>query len=102
MVSGVTEEKHREKKPCCVADAIWNISQVEVAGRVVGIANLAEILGGVGELGLESETEIRAELLRRVKEANYIPPGMDNAYADAVLAKYHDQVSSKKRESCGR
>jgi len=98
----VTEEKKRETKPCCVADAIWRIGQVEVAGRMIGIASLGEILETVGALGLESEAEIREEILRRVKAANYVPPGMDNAYADAVLAKYHDKISSQRRGCCGR
>ena len=91
----MTEEKNRETKPCCVADAIWRVGQVEVAGRVVGIANLGEILGAVRVMGLESESEIRAELLRRVKEDNYVPRGMDDAYADAVLAKYRNRASSQ-------
>ena len=98
----MTEEKNRETKPCCVADAIWRVGQVEVAGRVVGIANLREIFGVVGAMGLESEAEIRAELLRRVKEDNYVPRGMDDAYADAVLSKYRNQASALERGCCGR
>ena len=98
----MTEEKNREKTPCCVADAMWRVGQIEVAGRVVGIANLREILGVVGAMGLESEAEIRAELLRRVKEDNYVPRGMDDAYADAVLSKYRNQASSPGRGCCGR
>ncbi len=101
-MTGVTEEKNRETKPCCVADAIWGVGQVEVAGRIIGIANLGEILGAVGALELETEAEIRAELLRRVKESNYVPPGMENAYTDAVLSKYRDHASSQRHGCCGR
>ncbi len=77
--------------PCCVADAIWRIGQVEVAGRVVGIANLSEIISEVRKLNLSRETEVREELLKRVKESNYVPRGMEEAYADAVFSKYREQ-----------
>ena len=98
----MTEENIRETKPCCVAVAMWRVGQVEVAGRVVGIANLREILDKVKDLDLATEAEIRAALLRRVKEDNYVPCGMDDAYADAVLAKYRNQASSQGRGCCGK
>ena len=98
----MTDEKSRETKPCCVADAMWRVGQVEVAGRVVGIANLGEILEEVKGLDLATDTEIRTELLKRVKEANYVPRGMDEVYADAVHSKYREQASSLGRGCCGR
>ncbi len=88
----MTEEKKDRKIPCCVADAIWRVGQVEVAGRVVGIANLGEIIGEVRNLALPTETKIRAELLKRVRDANYIPRGLEDAYADAILSKYREQT----------
>jgi len=98
----VTEEKNRDIMPCCVADAMWRVGQVEVAGRVVGIANLGEIFMDVKGLDLATEADIRAELLRRVKEDNYVPRGMDDTYADAILLKYRDQASAQGRGCCGR
>ena len=95
------EENIRETKLCCVADAMWRVGQVEVAGRVVGIANLREILDEVKDLDLATEAEIRAELVRRVKESNYVPRGLDDAYADAIILKYHDHASSQRRGCCG-
>ena len=88
----MAEEKKTVKIPCCVADAIWRVGQIEVAGRAVGIADLREILGEVRVLDLATGAEIRAELLRRVREANYIPRGLDDAYADALLSKYREQA----------
>jgi hypothetical protein len=88
----VAEEKKSANIPCCVADAMWRVGQIEVAGRTVGIANLGEILGEVRDLDLATEAEIRAELVRRVRESNFIPRGMDDAYADAVLSKYREQA----------
>ena len=96
----MTDERIRETKPCCVADEMWRVRQVEVAGRVVGIANLGEILEEVKDLDLATDTEIRTELLKRVKEANYVPRGMDDVYADAVLSKYRDRAS-QRRGCCG-
>jgi hypothetical protein len=98
----VAEEKKSGNIPCCVADAIWRVGQIEVAGRIVGIANLSEIFSEVGDLGLITDSEVRAELLKRVREANYIPPGMEDAYADAIHSKYHEQTPSQNRGYRGR
>ncbi len=98
----MAEEKKNETVPCCVADAIWMVGQVEVAGRVVGIANLALILQEVRDLNLRADAEIRAELLKRVSEANYIPGGMADAYADALYSKYRELTSSQGRGCPGR
>ena len=98
----MTEEKNRQKMPCCVADAMWRVGHVEVAGRVVGIANLGEILEEVKGLDLASDTEIRSELLKRVKEDNYVPRGLDDEYADAVLSRYRYQASAQGHGCSGR
>jgi hypothetical protein len=47
----------------------------------------------VRKLRFTDEREIREALMKRVKIYNYIPPGVADAYADAILKEYH---SAKK------
>ena len=80
-------------KPCCPADALRRIRQINVNGIPTGITMLDESISEVRELGFAGDREIREALMKRVKIYNYIPPGVADAYADAILKEYH---SAKK------
>jgi len=80
-------------KPCCAADALRRIRQINVNGISTGITMLDESISEVRELGFAGDREIREALMKRVKIYNYIPPGVADAYADAILKEYH---SAKK------
>ena len=43
----------------------------------------------VKELGLTDEHEVREALMKQVKIYNYIPPGVQEAYTDAIMREYH-------------
>jgi len=76
-------------KPCCAADALRRIRQVEVNGIMTGITMLDESIDEVKELRFTDEHEIREALMKRVKIYNYIPPGVADAYAEALMKEYH-------------
>jgi len=76
-------------KPCCPADALRRIRQVEVNGIMTGITMLDESIAEVKELKFTDEREIHEALMKRVKIYNYIPPGVADAYAEAIMKEYH-------------
>jgi len=77
-----------DEKPCCAADALQRIRQVDVGGIVVGISMLDQILPEVREMELPDEKEIGRELLKRVKIYNYIPASAEEKYRIALLEEY--------------
>ncbi len=77
-----------DEKPCCEAEALRRIRQVDVGGIVVGISMLDHILSEVREMELPDEREIGRELLKRVKIYNYIPSSAEEKYRIALLEEY--------------
>ncbi|OPZ43861.1 MAG: hypothetical protein BWY93_00937 [Euryarchaeota archaeon ADurb.BinA087] len=77
-----------DEKPCCAADALRRIRQVDVGGIVVGISMLDHILPEVREMELPDEKEIGRELLKRVKIYNYIPASAEEKYRIALLEEF--------------
>ncbi|HOT94617.1 MAG TPA: hypothetical protein PK089_05450 [Methanoregulaceae archaeon] len=80
--------------PCCAAEAMRRVRPVVVNGATVGLSMLDLVFSEVRDLGLTDDAVVRAELIRRVKMFNYVPPSAAEAYAAAVYQeymKYHDQ-----------
>jgi hypothetical protein len=76
------------EKPCCPESAARKVRKLNVGGFLVGIAQLDEIIEEVANLGLKDSEEIGKQLLRRVKIYNYVPPGTEGEYIDALLKEY--------------
>jgi hypothetical protein len=74
--------------PCCAADALRRVRAVEVNGPTIGPAMLDAVFAEVRDLGLADESAVRAELLKRVKVYNYVPPPAAGACAGAVYREY--------------
>jgi hypothetical protein len=74
--------------PCCAADAMRRVKPIDVNGATVGLAMLDLVFAEVRDLGLTDESAVRAELLKRVKVYNYVPPPAADAYAGAVNREY--------------
>jgi hypothetical protein len=72
----------------CAADALFGTRQLSVAGKTVGITGLDAAFAAVQARGLIGDATISAELMRRIRENNYIPPALVDEYAAAVLAEY--------------
>jgi hypothetical protein len=77
------------EKPCCAADALRRIKQIKVNGILTGITMLDESIDEVKELGLMDDREVREALMKRVKIYNYIPPGVQEEYTNAIMREYH-------------
>ena len=76
-------------KPCCAADALRRIRQVNVNGIPTGITMLDERISEVREFGFTDEREVREALIQQVKIDNYIPLGVQEAYTEAIMREYH-------------
>ncbi len=61
-------------------------------GSRVGIPGLDEILNDVIALNLTENEAIKAELLRRVKDGNYVAPAAEADYATALLREYEARL----------
>jgi hypothetical protein len=82
-----------ENKPCCAADALRRIRQIPVNGINTGITMLDESITAVKEQNLHSDTEIRDALMKKVKIYNYVPKGVEDEYARAIMEEYKKTVA---------
>jgi len=71
------------------------IGSIEVDGKPTGINHLDFIFDEVTALNLQSEPDIKKELIGRAKVLNYIPTKMNEKYADALLLKYKESLTKK-------
>lgn len=76
------------QKPCCAAAAARMIKKLALPGGEVGIVNLESILKAVADLKLADSEAIKKELLQRVKIHNYVPPGAESDYSNALFGEY--------------
>ncbi|MGB5924657.1 MAG: hypothetical protein WBH01_00985 [Dehalococcoidia bacterium] len=82
----------QNEKPCCPAAAARILKKLTLAdGSQAGILYLEEILKEVADLKLVDNETIRKELLKRVKIYNYVAPGADNEYSEALFNDYTRQ-----------
>ena len=72
----------------CSADALFGTKTVTVAGKAVGIAGLCDAIADVRAMALDRNDALKAALLARVAEENYIPETLAGEYAEALLAEY--------------
>ena len=77
-----------DDKPCCSADALRRIRQVKINGLLTGITMLDESIAEVKGQNLESEPEILAALMKKIKIYNYVPKGVEAEYARALMEEY--------------
>ncbi|TAJ44068.1 hypothetical protein [Methanofollis fontis] len=77
-----------KNRPCCAAEAMRRIRQIEVGGIVVGLAMLDDTIDGVREMDLHSADSIADELLKQIKIYNYVPGAAEAAYRAALLREY--------------
>lgn len=82
-----------DEKPCCAAEALRRIRQVEVGGIGVGLAMLDEIIDEVSAMHLAGKDAIADELLEHVKVYNYIPKSAETAYRAALIREYEKKVT---------
>jgi hypothetical protein len=78
----------RNDKPCCVAEAMRRIRQIEVGGIVVGLAMLDDAIAEVREMHLPGADAIADELMKQIKIYNYVPSAAEATYRTALLREY--------------
>lgn len=78
--------------PACATDALRRIRQIPVNGISTGITMLDESIAAVKEQNPGSNAGIREALMKRVKIYNYVPKGVEEAYATAILEEYRNSV----------
>lgn len=82
-----------DDKPCCAADALRRIRQVPINGIMTGITMLDECIAGVKEQNLHDDTAIREALMKKIRIYNYIPKGIEDEYARALMEEYKKTVT---------
>jgi hypothetical protein len=84
------------EKPCCPAAAARIIKKITLGdGFQVGIVNLDSILKEVIDMKLADSQAIKKELLERVKNCNYVPPGAEADYASALFREYKELLGRR-------
>jgi len=74
--------------PCCAADALRRIRKIPINGIMTGITMLDESLAAVKDQKPGSDPAIREALMKKIRIYNYIPPGVEEAYATALMEEY--------------
>jgi hypothetical protein len=82
-----------DDKPCCAADALRRIRQVKINGIMTGITMLDESIAEIRAQNYGSEPEIRAALLKKIRIYNYIPKGVEEEYAQALIEEYKKAIT---------
>lgn len=81
------QEKQNSGGCCC-----WGVPDgfdvVQVGRDKVDIVGYEEIMDGVRQLGLTDQDKIKDELLKRAGQRNYIAPGSEEVYREALWQEY--------------
>jgi hypothetical protein len=75
-------------KPCCAAEALRRIRQIPVNGIMTGITMLDESIADVREQNPGNDAATRDALMKKIKIYNYVPKGVEEAYALALMEEY--------------
>ncbi|MGD0818518.1 MAG: hypothetical protein ABR986_09020 [Methanomassiliicoccales archaeon] len=86
-----------EKKDChrCGDQLEYPVNEtatLSVGGKDVGISCLDDVMNEVLSLKLVHDTEIKRELLDRIKERDYVPPNAEKEYSEALLNEYKKRI----------
>jgi hypothetical protein len=62
---------------------------------MTGVTMLDESIADVKGQNLKTDTEIREALMKKIRIYNYVPKGVDDAYAQAIMEEYKKSVTKK-------
>jgi hypothetical protein len=82
-------------KPCCAAEALRRIRQIPINGIMTGITMLDESIAEVKEQNPGNDAAVREALMKKIRIYNYVPPGVEAAYARALMEEYKKTVTKK-------
>ncbi len=72
-----------------------NIRMILIRGKLVGIMGLDDIFAEFHARGEAVDASIRDELLRMVKNKNFVPAALEQDYADALIAEYQRYIEEQ-------
>ena len=80
-----------------------NIRMILIRGNLVGVMGLDDIYAEFHARGEVGDASLRDELLRMVKNENFVPAPLEQDYADALIAEYEryieEQTSGQRTRS---
>jgi hypothetical protein len=62
---------------------------------MTGITMLDESIVDVREQNPGNDSAIREALMKKIQIYNYVPPGVENAYAQAIMEEFKKSVAKK-------
>lgn len=77
-----------DDKPCCAAEALRRIRQIPINGLLTGITMLDDSIADVKQQNPGDDSAIREALMKNIRIYNYVPPGVADAYAQAIMEEY--------------
>ena len=86
---------NNDKIPCCAADALRRIRQIPVNGIMTGITMLDECIAMVKEQNLTGDAAVREALMKKIRVYNYVPPGVEEAYATAIMEEFRKRMTKE-------
>ncbi|PKG32696.1 hypothetical protein [Methanoregula sp.] len=86
---------NNDRIPCCAADALRRIRQIPVNGIMTGITMLDESIADVKEQNPGCDAAVSEALMKKIRVYNYVPPGVAEAYARAIMEEYKKSVQEK-------
>lgn len=99
-IEEIPEEEDREQvggeklggSNCCCGGPMPNVQIIDVNGEQTGIIGLQEAIGEVKKLKLADQEQVKDELIHRVRQRNYINPGWEEAYREALWREYQKHI----------
>ena len=85
-----------EDKPCCAAEALRRIRQIPINGIMTGITMLDESIADVMDQNFGSDAAVSEALMKKIRIYNYIPLGVAEEYARAIMEEYREAGKEKK------
>jgi len=64
------------------------VSMVTIGGQKIGLIGLSEIFENVKQMNLSDKSELKNQLLQRVRAQNYVPDSRADDYTSAILREY--------------
>jgi len=74
------------------------IRQIIIGGNLTGLAHLDDTLQEVYEMKIQEEKNLKKELLEQVKIYNYVAPGAEEKYEQALFKEYQRFCKKKSME----
>lgn len=79
-----------------------DVAQIVIGGRKIGIVGLAAAIEDIArDHAGKNDDEVRAALMKRLREKNYIPARAEEAYGDAFVREFKRSLGQAFEEEPG-